>query len=93
VEKNPGLKTDHVDTAYAIALNYVTLQYGQIHPDVDRFFKTIRKSYPLHTKRSELESEIQKPKPDPERIKQLALELRELKTAVDGLRQKRPLKE
>ena len=83
VQKNPGLKSDFVDIAYALALNFLTHQYGQIHPDLDKFFKIIRKSYPLHNKRIELENELRKPTPNQTHIKQLAQELRELKAIVD----------
>jgi hypothetical protein len=92
VEKNPNLKSDYVDMAYAIALNFVTQQYGQIHPDLEKFFKIIRKSYPLHNKRVELENELRKPSPNPNLVQQLSQELRELKEATEGLRSKRPSK-
>lgn len=90
VGKHPQLKSDHVEMAYALALNFVTLQYGQNHPDLDKFFKTVRKSYPLHNKRVELENELRKPSPDQALVKRLALELRELKEATEGLRNRRP---
>src|SRR5581483_119001 len=83
VEKNPALKSDYVELAYALALNFLTHQYGQIQPDLDKFFKTIRKSYPLHNKRVELENELRKPSPDHGLIKQLTQELRELKKITD----------
>jgi len=89
IEHNPGLKSDHVEIAYALALNYVTLQYGQTHPEMEKFFKTIRKSYPLHNKRVELENELRKPKPDPERIKQVAQELKDLKEATQAIKAKK----
>ncbi len=89
VGENPGVKSDFVEMAYAIALNFVTLQYGQIHPDLEKFFKIIRKSYPLHNKRVELENELRKSPPNQERIKELAQELRELKEATDALQAKR----
>ncbi len=84
VAKRPALKSDFIDMAYAIALNFVTLQYGQNHPDLEKFFKTIRKSYPIHNKRVELENELRKPEPNQALIQQLAKELRELKEATDG---------
>lgn len=93
VGKHPHLKSDFVDMAYAIALNFVTLQYGQNHPDLDKFFKTIRKSYPLHNKRVELENELRKPNPNQALIQQLAQELRELKEATEGLRAKNSKKD
>lgn len=93
VSKNPGLKSDYVEMAYAIALNFVTLQYGQAHPDLDKFFKIIRKSYPLHNKRVELENELRKPSPNQALVRQLTQELRELKEATEGLRSKNFAKE
>lgn len=89
VEKNPGVKSDFVDVVYAIALNFVTMQFGQIHPDLDKFFKIIRKSYPLHNKRIELENELRKPSPNQARIKEVTQELRELKVATEAARSKR----
>lgn len=83
VLKNPGLKSDYVELAYALALNFLTHQYGQIHPDLEKFFKIIRKSYPLHNKRIELENELRKPSPNQAHIKRLAQELRELKAIVE----------
>ncbi len=85
VAKHPALKSDFIDMAYAIALHFVTLQYGQNHPDLEKFFKTIRKSYPIHNKRVELENELRKPNPNQALIQQLAKELRELKEATEGL--------
>ncbi len=93
VEKNPGLKSDYVELAYALALNFLTHQYGQIHPDLEKFFKIIRKSYPLHNKRIELENELRKTSPNQVHIKQLAQELRELKAIVEKPRQKSDLQE
>ena len=93
VEKHPGVKSDFVEMAYAIALNFVTLQYGQVHPDLDKFFKIIRKSYPLHNKRVELENELRKSPPNQARIKELAKELGELKEAIEASRPKRSAKE
>jgi hypothetical protein len=88
VQKNPGLKSDFVDNTYALALNFLTHQYGQIHPDLEKFFKIIRKSYPLHNKRIELENELRKPSPNQAHIKRLAQELRELKAIVEKPRPK-----
>jgi tetratricopeptide (TPR) repeat protein len=92
VEKSPGLKSDYVEMAYAIALNFVTLQYGQIHPDLEKFFKIIRKSYPLHNKRVELENALRNPDANQGRIKQLTHELRELKEAIEAARPNRASK-
>jgi len=93
VAKHPHLKSDYVDVTYAIALNFVTLQYGQIHPDLDKFFGIIRKSYPIHNKRVELENELRKSPPNQALIKQLAQELKELKEATEGLKPKSHSKE
>lgn len=93
VAKHPHLKSDYVDVTYAIALNFVTLQYGQIHPDLDKFFGIIRKSYPIHNKRVELENELRKSPPNQALIKQLAQELKDLKEATEGLKPKRPSRE
>jgi hypothetical protein len=79
VERNPGSKSEHADVVYALALNFLTMQFGQIHPDLDKFFRTMRKNYPLLNKRVELENELQKPSPNQTRIKQLTQELRELR--------------
>lgn len=79
VERNPGSKSEHADLVYALALNFLTMQFGQIHPDLDKFFRTMRKNYPLLNKRVELENELQKPSPNQARIKQLTQELRELR--------------
>jgi tetratricopeptide (TPR) repeat protein len=86
IEKNPGVKSDHMETAYAIALNFVTLQYDQIHPDLEKFFKAARKSYPLHTKRVKLENELTKPSPDPAKVQELARELAEIKETLRARR-------
>lgn len=88
VQDNPGMKADYAEAVYAIALNFLTLQFGQIHPDLDKFFKTIRKSYPVLNKRVELENELRKSSPNHEHIKQLTKELRELKEITDHHRSK-----
>jgi hypothetical protein len=93
VGKNPGLKSDYVELAYALALNFVTHQYGQIHPDLEKFFKIIRKSYPLHNKRLELENELRKPSPNQAHVKQLTQELRELKALVEKPKHKPALED
>ena len=79
VVKNPDLKSENVELAYSIALNLMILQSNPIDPEVEKCFKNIRKSYPLHVKRIELENEMAKPAPDPVRIHQLTEEVRRLK--------------
>lgn len=93
VAKNPGMKSELVETTYAIALNFVTLQFGQNHPDLERFFRTIRRSYPLHNKRVELENELRKASPDHGLVKRLAQELKDLKEASESLRPKKAPKD
>ena len=88
IEKNPGLKSDHVELAYALALNFLNFQFGQIHPDLEIFFKTVRKSYPVLNKRVELENELMKSKPDQDRVKQLSKELKELREITSKSRPK-----
>lgn len=90
VAKNPGMKSELVETTYAIALNFVTLQFGQNHPDLEKFFQTIRRSYPLHNKQVELENELRKASPDKGLVKRLAQELKDLKESSENLRSKRP---
>ncbi len=79
VGKNPDLKGDNVELAYSIALNLLTLQANPIDPEVEKCFKNIRKSYPLHVKRIELENEMAKPAPDRVRLHQLTEEVRKLR--------------
>lgn len=80
VVKNPDLKSENVELAYSIALNLMTLQSNPADPELEKCFKNIRKSYPLHVKRIEMENEMAKPAPDSARIKQLAEEIRKLRT-------------
>lgn len=90
VVQNPDLKSENVELAYSIALNLMILQSNPIDPEVEKCFKNIRKSYPLHVKRIELENEMAKPAPDPARIHQLTEEVRRLRAeeekeaAIDG---------
>jgi hypothetical protein len=79
IEKNPGMRADYMETTLAIALNLLTLQSAHIDPELEKFFKYVRKSYPLHVKRVELENEMEKKAPDPERVKKLIQEAKELK--------------
>src|SRR5258708_6575378 len=79
VEKNPELKSDNAKLVYSISLNLMTLKLPPADPELEKCFKNIRKSYPLHIKRIEFENEMGKPAPDKARIKQLAEEIRKLK--------------
>jgi hypothetical protein len=80
VGKNPDHKSDNAELAYSISLNLMTLQSNPIDPEVEKCFKLIHKSYPLHVKRIEFENEMAKPAPDKGRLKQLVDEIRKLKT-------------
>ncbi|HTC20450.1 MAG TPA: hypothetical protein VK859_06370 [bacterium] len=79
VVKNPDLKSENVELAYSVALNLMTLQSSPFDPELEKCFKNIRKSYPLHVKRIEFENEMAKPAPDKVRIHQLTEEIRALK--------------
>ena len=79
VGENPDLKSDNVELAYSIALNLMTLQANPVDPELEKCFKIIRKSFPMHLKRIEYENEMAKPAPDKARIQQLAEEIRKLK--------------
>lgn len=83
IEKNPGLRNDFMEITLAVALNLLTLQAGPFDQELERFFKCIRKSYPIHVKRVELESEIEKPDPDSEIVRQLKQEILKLKADRD----------
>jgi len=48
IEKNPGLKHDYVETAFSMALNLLALKSSHIDPELERFFKSIRKTYLKH---------------------------------------------
>jgi len=48
IEMNPGLKHDYVETAFSMALNLLALQSTQIDPELEKFFKSIRKTYLKH---------------------------------------------
>lgn len=77
--KSPNLRSENSDLAYSILLNLLALQSNPVAPEVEVCFKIIRKSYPLHVKRFEFESEMAKPAPDKVRVKQLVEEIRRLK--------------
>lgn len=83
VGQNPQHKSENSDQAYSIALNLMNLQANPVDPELEICFKHIRRSYPLHVKRIELENEMAKPAPDKARIKQLSEEVRRLKTEED----------
>jgi len=83
VAGNPGLRTDNVELAYSVALNLMTLRPREVDPEVERCFKIIRKSFPLHLKRIEYENEMGKESPDRERVKKLAEEIKKLKAEED----------
>jgi hypothetical protein len=89
IEKNPGLREEYMETTLAIALNLLTLQNARIDPELEKFFKYIRKSYPLHVKRVELENEMEKKEPNLTRVRQLVEEARQIKTDNDEVRAKR----
>jgi hypothetical protein len=48
IEMNPGLKHENVETAFSMALNLLALQSTPIDPEVEKFFKSIRKTYLKH---------------------------------------------
>jgi len=79
VEKHPNLKSENSELAYSIALNLMILQSNPVDPEVEKCFKIIHKSFPLHVKRFEFENEMAKPAPNKDRIKQLKEEIRQLK--------------
>ncbi len=83
VLKNPDLKSENVELAYSISLNLMGLQLNAADPELERCFKNIRKSYPLHVKRIEFENEMAKPAPDKVRVKQLVEGIRKLKAEED----------
>jgi hypothetical protein len=83
VAKNPEHKSDNSELAYSIALNLMTLQSSPAAPDLEKCFKNIRKSYPLHLKRIELENEMARPAPDKVRVHQLGEEIKRLKAEED----------
>jgi tetratricopeptide (TPR) repeat protein len=76
---NPNLKSDNAELAYSMALNVMTLQSHPIDPEIATCFKILRKSYPLHLKRIELDNELAKPAPDKARIQELKEKIQKLK--------------
>ena len=83
VVQNPDHKSDNAEMAYSIALNVMALQLTPGDPELERFFKLIHKSYPLHVKRFEFENEMAKPAPDKAKAKQLLEEIRKLKVEAE----------
>ncbi len=45
IEKNPGLKHDYIEVAFAMALNLLALESGHADFELEKFFKLIRKTY------------------------------------------------
>jgi hypothetical protein len=87
VGKNPHFKTENEELAYSISLNLMTLQANPVDPELETCFSILRKSYPLHLKRVELENEMAKPAPDQARIKQLTTEIRQLRAEEESKEQ------
>ena len=83
VVKNPDHKSDNAEMAYSIALNLMALQLVPSDPELERCFKLIHKSYPLHVKRFEFENEMAKPAPDKLKAKQLVEEIKKLKAEAE----------
>jgi hypothetical protein len=79
VEKNPALKGDYMEITLATALNLMTLQPKPIDPELEKCFKSIHKSYPLHIKRVELEKEIEKPNYDSKRVQALTQDMENIR--------------
>ncbi len=90
VVENPDLKSENTELAYSIALNLMTLQLNPVDPEVERCFKIIRKSFPLHLKRIELEHEMAKPAPEKAKIKQLGEAIRKLKAQEEEKEKENP---
>ncbi len=76
---DPNLKADNAELAYSMALNVMTLQAQPVDPELERCFKILRKSYPLHLKRIELDNELAKPVPDKTKVQHLKEEIHRLK--------------
>jgi tetratricopeptide (TPR) repeat protein len=78
-DKDPNLRAESNEMAYSVALNLMTLQFDPIDPEVEKCFKIIRRSFPLHMKRIEYENEMAKPAPDRVKVKQLVEEIKRLR--------------
>jgi hypothetical protein len=79
VEKNPALKNDYMEITLATALNLMTLQPHPMTPELEKYFKSIHKSYPLHIKRVELEKEIEKPTYGSARVQSLTQDMERIR--------------
>jgi len=82
-QKDPNFKSDNSELAYSVALNLMALQSDPVDPHVEVCFKIIRKSFPLHVKRAELDAEMAKPAPDKMRIRKLSDEIQKLREAEE----------
>ena len=78
-EKDLNIRAESNEMAYSVALNLMTLQFDPIDPEVEKCFKIIRRSFPLHMKRIEYENEMAKPAPDRAKVKQLVEEIKLLR--------------
>ncbi|HVZ80431.1 MAG TPA: hypothetical protein VHE12_06455 [bacterium] len=78
-EKDVNLRAEHTELAYSVALNLMTLQHDPVDPEVEKCFKVIRRSFPLHLKRIEYEHEMGKPAPDRSKLKKLVEEIKSLR--------------
>jgi hypothetical protein len=45
IEENPGLKHEFVELAFGIAMNLLSLEANKTDPDLEQFFKIVRKTY------------------------------------------------
>ena len=45
IAQNPTLKHEYVELAFGIAMNLLALESNQTDPELDLFFKTVRKTY------------------------------------------------
>jgi|GEM_PF-1464906 len=83
VGRSPNLKAENADLAYSITLNLMTLQSNPEDEDVKLCFTILRKSYPLHLKRIELDNEMARPMPNMVKVKQLNEEIQKLKESEE----------
>jgi tetratricopeptide (TPR) repeat protein len=82
--RDVNLRAEHNELAYSVALNLMTLQHDPVDPEVEKCFKIIRRSFPMHLKRIEYEHEMGKPAPDRARIKQLVEEIKKLRAEEEA---------
>jgi hypothetical protein len=45
IVRNPGLKHEYVELAFGIAMNLLALESNHVGPELEQFFKTVRKTY------------------------------------------------